>query len=150
MANHVVQQAIDAFATAVTGLTTTGVNVFKDRVYNLASTDLPALRIFDDDEDVQNEDITSLPYMQRRIISLTVEAVVQENNTLDVKLNTIRKEVELAISANSTLGGLCKLHCSLKRASKQRDDNSEVQAGKLVMTWQATVLTMNNAPDVAI
>jgi hypothetical protein len=150
MADHVCQQVIDAFATAVTGLTTTTSHVFKDRLHNLAVSDLPALRIFDDREEVINEVITSLPYMQHRIVTLTVEAVVKENSTLDATLNKIRKEIEVAISSNSTLGGICKLHCSLKSAEKQRDDSCETQAGKLVMTWQAIVLTMNNAPDVAL
>lgn len=150
MANHVIQQVIDAFATTVTGLTTTGARVFKDRIHNLADADLPALRIFDNREYIKNEDIIDLPYMQHRTIILTVEAVTKENTTLDATLNKIRKEVEVAISGNSKLGGICKLHCSLQGAVKDRDGSCEVQAGKLVMTWHAIVLTMNNAPDVAI
>ena len=150
MANHIVQQVIDAFATTVTGLTTTGANVFKDRVHNLAASQLPAIRIFDDREEIANETIIDLPYMQNRTIILTVEAVVKENTTLDATLNKIRKEIEVAIAGNSKLGGICKLHCSLQRAEKQRDGDSEVQTGKLVMSWRAVVLTMNNAPDVAL
>jgi hypothetical protein len=150
MANHVVQQVIDAFATTVTGLTTTGTRVHKDRVKNLAAADLPALRIFDNSEDVRAEDITSEPYMQHRTIVLTVEAVAKENDTLDATLNKIRKEVEVAVAGNSKLSGLCKLHCALAGSEKQRDGSSDVQTGKLVMTWRATVLTMNNAPDVAL
>lgn len=150
MADHVIQQVINAFATTVTGLTTTGARVYKDRIRNLAETELPALRIFDDREDIENETIINLPYMQNRTVVLTIEAVTKENNTLDATLNQIRKEVEVAIAANSTLGGLCKLHCELKGAVKQRDGNIDVQAGKLIMTWHAIVLTMNNAPDVAI
>ena len=150
MAAHVSQQVIDAFATTVTGLATTGARVFKGRIHNLAATDLPALRIYDDSEEVVNEVITSLPYMQHRIISLTVEALVKENTALDTTLNTIRKEIEVAVSNNSTLSGVCKLHCFLKSADKQRDDSGDVPVGKLIMSWQAIVLTMNNAPDVAI
>lgn len=150
MADHVVQQVIDAFATTVTGLTTTGTRVYKDRLLNLAASDLPALRIFDDREEIRNEDIIDLPYMQHRTVVLTVEAVAMENSTLDATLNRIRKEVEVAIAGNSRLGTLCKLHCALAGAEKQRDDSCQTAAGKLAMTWHAVVLTMNNAPDVAI
>jgi len=105
---HITQQVVNAFATAVTNLTTTGARVYKDRIRNLADSELPALRIFDNDEGVDNETIIDLPYMQNRTIVLMVEAVAKENATLDATLNQIKKEVEVAIAANSTLGGLCK------------------------------------------
>ena len=40
---HVRQQIRSAIITQVTGLTTTGINVFEHRVYPLAEDDLPAI-----------------------------------------------------------------------------------------------------------
>ena len=52
MADHVRKQIRDAIVTLVTGLTTTGSNVFAGRTYALQDSELPALRVYTGDEDL--------------------------------------------------------------------------------------------------
>ena len=46
MANHVRQQIRERLGTVLTGLTTTGSNVFESRVYPLETASLPSLLIY--------------------------------------------------------------------------------------------------------
>ena len=54
MANHVRQQIREYFGTTLTGLTTTGANVYESRVYTLQEDTLPSL-VF-----IQNQNHPSL------------------------------------------------------------------------------------------
>ena len=46
MANHLRQQIRERIGTTLTGLSTTGTNVFQSRVYQLEDSNLPALLIY--------------------------------------------------------------------------------------------------------
>ena len=46
MANHIRQQIREYFGTTLTGLTTTGSNVYESRVYPIENAKLPALVIY--------------------------------------------------------------------------------------------------------
>jgi hypothetical protein len=146
--SHIRQQLREAFAAQVTGLTTTGARVFQSRIRNLAAADLPALRIYTDQETVEDGSILDVPWEQRRTILLRCEAVAKAAANLDDTLDLMCKEVEVAIAANSTLGGLALLHCSLASTEIQMDGNSEVPAGMATMSWKIEAFTMSNAPDV--
>ena len=50
MANHIRQQIRERAGTILTGLTTTGSNVFETRIYPLSNTNLPALAIYTKNE----------------------------------------------------------------------------------------------------
>ena len=103
MTDHRAEQIMDAFETILTGLTTTGTNVKRDRVYNWTTT--PAISIF------QGDDIP-LPYEDRNYsiddyqLSISIEMHVDESNDTPVSqtLNQIRKEVIIAIQADPYLG----------------------------------------------
>jgi len=51
MANHIRQQIREKFGTLLTGLTTTGSNVYQSRVYPLENANLPALIIYTKSEE---------------------------------------------------------------------------------------------------
>ena len=55
---HVRQQIRDQIVTALTGLTTTGSNVFRSRIFPLEQTKLPALCIFTKSEATEFDTIT--------------------------------------------------------------------------------------------
>lgn len=150
MTQHIRQQLREAFAAQVTGLTTSGGRVYQSRIRNMAAADLPGLRVYSENEQIQDDDILAVPYLQHRTITVRCEAVAKATANLDDMLDTMCKEVEVAISANSMLGGLAKLHCSLSGTDIEMDDRSEQPAGKAVMTWKVVALTMSNAPDVAL
>lgn len=103
MADHRAEQIMDAFVTAITGLTTTGTNVKRDRVYGWTST--PAISVFQGDD-------TPIPYIDRNyslddfMLNIHLEFHVDEADSIPVSqtLNQIRKEVIIAIQAAPTLG----------------------------------------------
>lgn len=153
MANHIRQQLREAFAAQVTGLTTSGARVFQSRIRNLADADLPGLRIYTEQEDIADNAGTtyqSSPDLQHRTLALRCEAVAKANANLDDTLDLMCKEVELALAANPTLGGLAKVQCWLTGTDIGMDGSGEHPVGKAVMTWKIIALTMSNAPDVAL
>lgn len=150
MGLHIRQQLREAFAATVTGLATTGARVFQSRIDNLAAADLPGLRIYTDGEQIMDDSILDIPYLQHREITLRCEALAKVTSNLDDVLDTICTEVEKAIAGNSTLGGLAKLHCSLKSTDIKFEGATDVNTGIATMTWLIVALTMSSAPDVAV
>lgn len=102
---HVRQQIRAALKTQLAGLDTTGGNVFENRVHNVPRDTLPALLISVESEDAER---LSQAGDLLRTASIVVEARAEGGDTLDDTLDTICAEVEAAIAADRTLGGLAK------------------------------------------
>ena len=96
MSDHMRQQILAAVATAVTGLATTGANVFRGRVSDLQRSELPALRIRMGNEVVEPRTFPA-PRTQERRLQVDVVACVREADGLDAALNAIFAEVEVAL-----------------------------------------------------
>ena len=80
--SHIRQQIREQVGTTLTGLTTTGSNVFESRVYPLSDASLPALIIYSKSE------TSSISTMGTglgidRTMTLTIEAYVKANLTFD-------------------------------------------------------------------
>ena len=99
MANHIRQQIRERVGTTLTGLTTTGSNVFQSRVYNLQDAKLPAIIIYTRSADSELLEMGSTRTLQRNL-SLVVEAYVKANSNYDDTIDTIAKEVEAAMGAD--------------------------------------------------
>lgn len=95
MPTHLHKQIRDALVAALGGLASTGANVFANRVYPLTEAELPALRIFIEEEEAewQISDIYS------RVLYCTIEACAKVNLSLDDMLDQISMEVEVSLSA---------------------------------------------------
>ena len=104
---HVRQQIRSAIVTALTGLTTTGSNVFRSRIYPLESGKLPGLCIFTRSEAVEFDTLT-ITRSIGRVLEVSVEAYLSATANYDNTLDTIAVEVEEALAADVTLGGLSK------------------------------------------
>ena len=104
---HVRQQIRDQIVTALTGLTTTGTNVFRSRIFPLEQTKLPALCIFTKSEATEFDTIT-LARSVNRVLDVAVEAYVIGTANYDNALDGIAVEVEEAIAADVTLNNLAK------------------------------------------
>lgn len=104
---HTRQAIREALKTLLTGLTTTGNNVYASRVHPLAAPKLPCLLIFTDIERSQYATI-NLPRTQARTLNVKLEAYVKGVTGCDDTLDTISAEVEAAIYSDITLGGLVK------------------------------------------
>jgi len=123
MANHIRQQIRERAGTVLTGLTTTGSNVFQTRVYPLENTNLPALVIYTKDE--------------------------KQTSNFDDEIDKICKEVEIAISADTTLNGLAK-DCYLQSTSIEYNTEGEQPLSYAVLTFLTNYYVQETAPDVAV
>ena len=90
--------------TVLTGLATTGSNVFLSRTYPIATSDLPGLLIYANSESIQRLEI-GIQNRQQRTLDLSIEAVAK-GNTAESTLDTITVEVEEAMANDQTLNGL--------------------------------------------
>jgi hypothetical protein len=145
--NHIRQQIRDAVKTALTGLSTTGANVFDSRVYELNDAELPALRIFTNGEDVEIESM-GLSRLHKRTLELVVEACVKQNGVFDDTLDAIIKEIEVALAANQGAGGAKWIQ--LQKIEVELAGEGEKPAGVGRMTFQVPYITALGAPDVAL
>src|SRR6266853_5028917 len=101
MADHVAEQIVQAAKAALTGLVTTGANCFDSLVYPLQSAQLPALLV---DQDVESSVISTLGIgrIYERTMDLLVVAKIEQNTNYRTVVNTIRKEVEIALAPGLT------------------------------------------------
>ena len=104
---HVRKNIRDNVATTLTGLTTTGSNVFKTRLFPLGEAKLPALCIYTKTENITYPTI-SPPRTQVRELEVIVEAYIKGTDAVDDMLDVIAVEVEEAIYTDLTRGGYAK------------------------------------------
>lgn len=146
MANHVRQQLREAIATAVTGLTTTGANVFPSQVYPVQQNQCPALKIYTVSESAQDISIHA-PALQERSITVAIEICAVEATGADNIIDTAAKEVEVALYGGVTLGSK---DVELRYTGIEIDwDTGDQPIGVGRMSFSATIYTAANAPDIA-
>lgn len=105
--SHVRQQIRDRIATVVTGLPTTGANVYKTRRYALDDSNLPAICVYTMDE--SSSLITIGSRTLRRVINVAIDIVIKgSSTTVSDALDTICVSAEEAMAADFTLNGLAK------------------------------------------
>ena len=104
---HARQTIREQVGTTLTGLATTGSNVYQSRVYPLQESNLPALLIYTKEESSEAIVMGSNRVIQREL-TLAVEAYVKTNSNSDDTIDTIAEEVETAIGADSTLNNKAK------------------------------------------
>jgi len=133
---HVRKQIRDAVVTALTGLTTTGSNVFRSRIYPLEKTKLPCLCIFTRSETTEFDTMTISRSTQRNL-DIAVEAYVSATANYDNTLDTIAVEVEEAIASDVTLGGLAKdAQVTAFEADFSGDGEQPVAVGRFTVAVQ--------------
>lgn len=91
-----------AVVTNVTGLTTTGANVFRGRVYAVPDTSLPALAVYQGEDKVLGQYSQALYDCE---LTVLIEALVKTSSQqVDTLLNQIREQVTIALQSNYTQG----------------------------------------------
>lgn len=147
MTDHVRKQIRDAAVTALTGLTTTTTNVKNSPVHPLQEADLPALRIFTPQESVQLLTMGS-NRKRERLCTLVVEACVKVATGYANTIDTIAKEVEIALDATSTLGGLCT-YVEPRGFEEDQDGRGDKPVAVGRMTFEVLYYTRKGAPETA-
>tara|TARA_Y100001937_G_C7094620_1_gene319526 strand:+ start:969 stop:1415 length:447 start_codon:yes stop_codon:yes gene_type:complete len=148
MANHIRQQIRERAGSVLTGLTTTGSNVFETRIYPLENTNLPALVIYTKNETSEPLVISTNRVMSREL-ELIVEIYVKQTSNFDDQVDKICKEVEVAISADTTLNGLAK-DCFLQSTEIEYNTEGEQPLSFAVLTFLTNYYVQETAPDVAV
>ena len=90
--------------TVLTGLATTGSNVFLSRTYPIATSSVPGLLIYANSETVERLEI-GIQNRQQRNLDLVIEAVAK-GNTAESTLDQVTVEVEEAMANDQTLNNL--------------------------------------------
>lgn len=106
MALHRAEQILAQVATLLTGLTTTGANVTRARIYPHADTALPALSILQGEDNPRRDDEAgALMAFIDHELEVVIDAHVQAaSGVLDTTLNLIRKEISIALHADRQIG----------------------------------------------
>lgn len=147
MPNHLRQQIREAVATAVTGLTS-GATVSDSRVYHVESAGLPALLVYAEAETVEYTTFSQGSRRQNRTIDMVIEAIAQATSDLEDTLDTLAKEVEVAIAGDVTLGGLAK-DMRLQSTEIELEGQGEKPTGRARMIFAVDYSPLENDPTAA-
>lgn len=148
MANHVRQQIREKVGTTLTGLTTTGSNIYESRVYPLEASNLPALVVYTKNEESEPI-VIGTNRLSSRNLSVIVEIYAKTTTNFDDTIDTISKEVEVAIAADTTLNGLTK-DIYLESTEIEYNGEGEQPVGYATLTFLTNYYVQEQNPDVAV
>jgi hypothetical protein len=148
MANHVRQQIREKVGTTLTGLTTTGSNIYESRVYPLEAGNLPALVVYTKNEESEPI-VIGTNRLSSRNLSLIVEIYAKTTTNFDDTIDTISKEVEVAIATDTTLDGLTK-DIYLESTEIEYNGEGEQPVGYATLTFLTNYYVQEQNPDVAV
>lgn len=151
MADHIRTQIRDAALALVTGLGTTGSRAYAGRSETrpLQPTELPGLLLHT--TETQSEEASGTRSSRRFIheCDLIITGYAKGTGDIDKTLDTIEKEVRVALEAAPTLGGKCKdLICTA--VSKDNEADAEQPSWAIRMTWRCEYHTREGVPDAAL
>jgi len=148
MANHLRRQIRERAATTLTGLTTTGSNVFQSRVYPMESAGLPGLCIYTTEETVEMQSMGGTRHVSRDL-TLIVEGYATASANVDDTLDQIGKEVEIAMSGDIKLNNLAQdSYLSSVEITLSGDGSTGI--GKITHSYIVIYQNAENAPDAAL
>lgn len=145
---HVRKTIREYFGSQLTGLTTTGANVFESRVYPMQSAKLPALLIYTTSESSEESSFSKNRIMDRTV-NVQVEGFVRTIANFDDTLDLIAEEVEVALLDDPTLGGLA-INTVLTATEATYSGDSEQPVGTIILTFEVHYRTETGVPGTAI
>lgn len=149
MTSHVRTQIRDKVVDLCDALATTGTRCHPARPKTRPLTTLPALIVYTNDETIE---IASGQRGTRRLerpLDLVVEGYASGTGDVDATLDTINAEVEVALSADPTLGDLVK-DLYLAKVEKEQDEDAEKPTWLIRMTFYCEYHTRETAPTAAL
>lgn len=103
--SHIRTQIRQRIVTNLTGLASTGSNVYDTRIYPLAENKLPGIAVYTKSESTLYETM-SPPRTLRKTLTAVIEIYVKMTSTFDEVLDTIAAEIEAALYEDLTQNGL--------------------------------------------
>ena len=144
---HLRQSIRERIATDVTGLSTTGSNVFQSRVYPIEDGSLPCLLVYSTSEESEVTEMAS-PRPMHRILNVVVQGVVsatQPDDTLDL----ISKEVEVALAGDVSINSLAHNSFLLGTEIEFNADGAK-PIGTVILNYVVEYRNLDNNPETAI
>ena len=145
---HLRQSIRERIATDVTGLSTTGSNVFQSRVYPVEDSSLPCLLVYTTSEESEVTEIAS-PRPMTRLLNVIVQGVVGTATNPDDTLDTISKEVEVAIAGDVTINNLAN-NSFLSSTEIEYSAEGAKPIGIVRLNYIVEYRNLDNAPESAI
>lgn len=145
---HVRQQIRETMGTALTGLVTTGSNVFQSRVYPMQSAELPGLIIYTRSESSEPDTLTK-PRGTMRTLQAIVEAYIKSVTGADDTADKVCAEVETAIANSAALDALTK-DAYLSNTDISMTGDGDQPAIVVSMTFTIEYRTLETNAEVAI
>tara|TARA_Y100001951_G_C11212965_1_gene224052 strand:+ start:384 stop:824 length:441 start_codon:yes stop_codon:yes gene_type:complete len=144
---HLRQQIRERIGTDVTGLSTTGSNVFQSRIYPVEDGSLPCLLVYSTSEDSEVTEMAS-PRPITRVLNVVIQGV-SGSSTHDDSLDTISKEVEVAMAADVKINDLAN---NSYLASTEIEFNAEgaKPISIIRLNYEIEYRNLDNNPETAI
>ena len=141
---HVRTTLRDAAITAITGLTTTGSNVYSSRVFALSENKLPCWLVYTNNEDLEPGNMAG---KQIRVIELVCEGVARTVNNNDDTLDLMLEELETALTLRDlpTAKSL-----DLVAVEVEFSDDGDAPFGSVTATFNVEVHTIAGAPGTSV
>ena len=144
---HLRQSIRERIGTLVTGLSTTGSNVFQSRVYPVEDGSLPCLLVYTTSEESEVTEIAS-PRPMTRFLNVTVQGVVGAT-TPDDTLDTISKEVEVALAGDVSINNLAN-NSFLSSTTIEFNAEGAKPIGTVMLNYIVEYRNVDNNPESAI
>ena len=144
---HLRQSIRERIGTLVTGLSTTGSNVFQSRVYPVEDGSLPCLLVYTTSEESEVTEIAS-PRPMTRFLNVIVQGVVGATMPDDT-LDDISKEVEVALAGDVTINSLAN-NSFLSSTSIEFNSDGAKPIGTVMLNYIVEYRNLDNNPESAI
>jgi len=145
---HARTQIRDAAVTLLTGLTTTGANIVAGRVWKHDDSKVAVLSVTTNN-DTLVDDQQSLDSKETRSARLVIDGEVRAQADSDATLDLIDAEVQTALMADDTLGGLVKF-LEFVSAEKEISEDGDRAAGKVSIEYEFVYRIDRTAPITII
>ena len=144
---HLRQSIRERIATDVTGLSTTGSNVFQSRVYPVEDASLPCLLVYTTSEESEVTEIAS-PRPMTRFLNVIVQGVVGATMPDDT-LDDISKEVEVALAGDVSINNLAN-NSFLSSTTIEFNAEGAKPIGTVMLNYIVEYRNLDNNPESAI
>lgn len=145
---HVRKLIRDNITTTLTGLTTTGTNVYQTRVYPLAEDKLPGLAIYTSSETTEYATINP-PRTQIRTLTVNIELYVKGLTGYDNDLDQISTEIEEALYTDLTRGGYAK-ETRITAFDADFSGEGDQPVAYATMTVEVDYMTLENDVETSV
>lgn len=147
--SHARQQIIERVATLVTGLATTGTNVYRTPIYPMETGSLPAVQVRFAPGMIEQpgEQTAMAPRIFQRLCRVEVIGIARATSNIDQDLNQISLEVEKVLAM--PVSGPWK-DVVLDAVEWRLNGDGSQPVGEIVLTYRISYFVREDAPDTPL